>query len=356
MKGMLPIGPFDVAFRQPLLLECRIEDAVIVEAEVRRASGDLNLELAFEGATPLEGAEISSHMCARAGIHHAEAFCAAVEDAAGLEVPKEHAAMRVVLAEWARVVSHLEVISDIARSIEDDLVYGRPRRYIKLIRDRVAELCSNPFAFGAVVPGGVQIVGDMGALDLLDEVAGTLETDTRFWARKLRLSKARLSTGRLTDGALPETHPPAAAFRAGGSGSDLRAGAEATGHYAELGYRPVVREGGSALDRALVLLGEIGASLGLVAKARELARGYSGAPAPVVTGGKGSGVGLSESPHGGLEYRVFLGSEGKIMRVRAASATALTAEMVGHALRGVHFEDVVPAYTSLDVCAACMRP
>jgi formate hydrogenlyase subunit 5 len=356
MKGRLPLGPFDIAVRQPLLLECRIEDAVIVEAEVTRASGELNLELAFEGATPLEGAEIASQMCARSGVHHATAFCAAVEDAAGVEVPGEHSAMRVVLAEWARIASHLEVISDIARSIEDDLAYARPRRYIKLIRDGFASLCSNPFAFGAVVPGGVRIEGDMDALDRLDEVGGTLARDTRFWARKLGLSRARLSAGRLTEGALPEGHPPAAAFRAGGSRSDLRAGEAAAGHYTELAYRPVVRDGGSALDRALVLLSEIDSSLGLVAKARELSRGYSGAPAPVASGGKGSGVGVCESPHGGLEYRVFLGSEGKIMRVRAASAAEVTAEMVGHALRGVPFEDAVPAYVSLDLCAACMRP
>ena len=123
MNGTLPLGPFDAVARQPLLLECRIEGAVITGAEVRRAAGEVNLELAFEGVTPLDGAVIASHMCARSGLHHAAAFCAAVEDAIDIEVADEHAALRVMLMEWARVASHLEVVSDIARAVEDDLVY-----------------------------------------------------------------------------------------------------------------------------------------------------------------------------------------------------------------------------------------
>lgn len=356
MNGTLPLGPFDAVARQPLLLECRIEGAVITAAEVRRAAGEVNLELAFEGVTPLDGAVIASHMCARSGLHHAAAFCAAVEDAIDIEVADEHAALRVMLMEWARVASHLEVVSDIARAVEDDLVYGRPRRYIKMIRDGFESLCSNPFGFGALVPGGVDIGGDLDALSSLDDFAGTLSRDARFWSRKLGLSKARLSAGRLTKGALPESHAPATAFRAGGSRADLRAGEEASGFYQGLAYRPVTRDGGSALDRAGVLLGEIESSLMLISRVKEAAGGYTGPPAhEVPTPGKRSGVGAVESPHGGLEYRVFLGSEGRVMRVRAASAVDDVVALAGHALTGVAFEDVAPAFVSLNLCAACMR-
>jgi Ni,Fe-hydrogenase III large subunit len=356
MKGSLPLGPFDTALRQPLLLECEIEDAVIRGAEVRRAAGEANLELAFEGVTPLEGAALASHRCARSAVHHAAAFCAAVEDAAGIEVPAEQGAMRATLMEWGRIASHLEVVSDIARAIEDDLVYGRPRRYLAAIREGFERLCGNPFGFGSIVPGGVVIEGDLGALGFLDHACGTLARDASFWAWKLRLSKGRLATGRLTRSALPEKHPPATAFRAGGSTSDLRSGEAAAGFYEEVAFRPVVRDGGSTLDRAFVLLGEIDASLALIARAGKALNDFSGLPEPVrMTSGKGSGVGECESPHGGLEYRVFLGSEGRIMRVRAASAADAVAGLAGHTLKGVPFEDVAPAFISLNLCAACMR-
>ncbi|PKQ27474.1 MAG: hypothetical protein CVT63_07770, partial [Candidatus Anoxymicrobium japonicum] len=332
--------------------ECEIEGARVTDAAVRRVASPRNVELAFKGVTPVRGADIASHICARSGVHHAAAFCEAVEDALGVTVLEEQAALRVVILEWARIASHLEVVSDVARALEDDLACGPPRRYVAQIRSTFDGLFSNPFAFGAVVPGGVEIRGGPGAFDSLDEMAPGLARNTRFWARKLGLSKARLSDGRLAHGALPEDHPPATAFRACGSKLDFRAGEEARGFYHELGYRPVVREGGAALDRVLLLLGEVDASLALIEKAKKAASACAGGPTPVVMR-KSSGVGACESPHGGIEYRVFLGAEGKILRVRIASAADVVVGLAGQALAGVPFEDAAPALTSLNLCASC---
>jgi Ni,Fe-hydrogenase III large subunit len=280
-------------------------------------------------------------------------LCEAVEEAQGIEVPDSDAAMRVVLSEWARIASHLEVISDLGLALEDDLVYGRPRRYVDRIRFAFEGMCRNPFGFGVLVPGGVEISGDLEAMDELSETAKALARDCGFWAGKLRMSRPRLAAGRIAGSDLPEGHPPAPAFRASGSSADLRSGEDARGFYSELGYRPVRREGGTALDRAQVLLGEIVSSLELIEKVRRVGGECRGAP-DVVAGGKGSSSGAWESPHGALEYRVLMGSEGRIMRVRVFGAARDVADLSGRALQGTAAEDVSATIVSLNLCERCM--
>lgn len=354
MRGRLPLGPLVASARQPILIDCEVEDMVVRKARLSAVAGAPNLAPGFEEATPLDGAALASQLCARAAVHHAAAFCGAVEDALAIEVPEPHGAMRVVLSEWARIASHLEVISDIGRCLEDDLVYGRARQRIARLRDALTEACGNPFGFGVIVPGGVRM-GEGGGADSLDRLskdAGTLERDVSFLSRKLSFSRGRLGRGRLiaptSDGEVP-----AAALRASGSTLDLRAGESASGFYAGMGYRPASREGGTALDRALLLLMEIKSSLGLIEAARTAAREYQGPPEPIPVR-TGTGVGSWESPHGAIEYRVFLSADGRLIRARGSSAAARVTEVAGAAIEGAYFEDAAAVLVSLDLCTCCM--
>lgn len=354
MKGLLPIGPFDPGARIPLLLECEVERARVERAVLREAGPGLGLERAFEGLTPEEGAVLASHACGRCAVHHAAAFCEALESATGVEPPEAHAAFRVVVSEWARIASHLEVVSDVARALDDDLVGTHPRRHIARIRDAFSTLGGDPFGFGVVVPGGVRPDLDAGAFGRLAAGAAALVRDARFWAGKLTLSRPRLSGGRLLGGP-DEEDISATAFRAGGDSADARAGEGARGFYRRLDYEPPVRDGGTPLDRTLLLLDEVASSLSLIDRASEaVGDGDLGPPSELPQGpGKGSAVGLWESPHGSITYRVFLGAEGRLLRARRAGAARAVIEATGRALVGAAFEDVVCAYVSLNVCPEC---
>lgn len=348
MSGRLPIGPFDAVLRQPLLLECEVEGLRVTGASLSRMEpGGHGYEVSFEGVTPGEGASLASRACARSGVHHAMAFCMAVEDALGVEVPSSHAAARIALSEWARVASHLEVVSDLGRALEDDLVYARPRRYLEAVRAGFEEACGNAFGFGSVVPGGVEIARREG-LERLEEVAGPLVREARTWSRKLRLSRGRLSGGVLE---LDEDHWPATAFRASGSTLDMRSGAESSDPYRETGYRPRVRAGGTALDRAEVMLAEITASIDLAGRVRGSLPKEEGAPA--LKYGSGSGVGSAESPHGGLEYTVLLGSEGRVVRAMRASAASQVLNCAGRGLEGIMYEDAACQLVTFNLCESC---
>lgn len=353
MKGKLPLGPFDTALRQPLLLELELDGPRVAAASLRHGLSRRGIELGFEGLAPEQGLELAGRICARSCVAHSVAFCQALEDALGVQVGGPPAAFRAIIAEYERVASHLSVISDIGRAISDDMVYGGPRRYVGRIRDAFRKASGSPFGLGMTVPGGARVDGDGRALRELSRTWKAIERDCGLWAFKLKLSGARLRGARLPGSSFEEDATPAPAFRAAGLARDARSGESAYGYYGLFYYRPVTREGGSALDRALLLLGEVRASIAVIRKLSDAEGVNPGLPEEVLFR-KGSGVGVCESPDGAVEHKVFLGAEGKIIRNRVSSAVAAVAEVTPEALAGAFYEDVAPAVISLCLCAACL--
>lgn len=353
MKGRLPLGPFDPAWGEPLLLEVELEGGVVTGAGLETGLGYRGIERAIEGA-PLERAlEIVSRMCARSSVAHGFAFCRAVEDACGTRVQESPSALRVLLAEYERIAAHLGAVSRLGRALEDDIIYRGPRRYAAAVREAFRGACGDPFGFGAVVPGGVRLPGDPDAFGSLPAMFRPMGRDIGLWEKKLALSRGRLAGAVLGGRSADEDKAPSPAFRASGSRSDLRSRENAYDFYGKLDYDPVTREGGSSLDRVLVLLGEVRSSAALIE--RTIAEVDAG---PGVTESfefkKASGVGYCESPHGAIEHRVFLGSGGKLIRDRMSCAAEVVGDAMTEALRGTRHEDLLGAVVSFCVCASCI--
>lgn len=353
MNGKLPLGPFDTALRQPLSLEFELDGPRVVSASLRHGLSHRGIELGFEGLTPEHGLELAGKICARSCVAHSMAFCQALEDALGVQVGEPSAAFRAIVAEYERVASHLVVISDIGRALSDDILYGGPRRYVGRIRDAFRQASGSPFGLGILVPGGARVDGDAQALRELCRTWKAVERDCGLWAFRLKLSGARLRGARLPESSFDDDASPAPAFRAAGLARDARSGESAYGYYGLFYYRPVTRQGGRALDRALLLLDEVRASIAVIRKLGDAEGVNPGLPEEVGFR-KGSGVGVCESADGAVEHRVFLGAEGKIISNRVNCAVAAVAEVAPQALAGGFYEDVAPAAISLCLCAACL--
>jgi Ni,Fe-hydrogenase III large subunit len=353
MRGKLPIGPFDTCHRQPILLECELEGARVAGATLEIGPPRRGVARGFEGLMPLEGLELASRICARSSIAHSIAYCQALEEASGIPVETSASAFRVVLGEYERIASHLGVVSDVGRALVDDALYRGPRRYLELIRQAFLDAAINPFGFGMVVPGGAAMSGNGVALRGLSRTWKRLERECGSWSRKLLLSRARLRAARLPAGSSDDT-PGAPALRAAGLCSDARSGETAYGYYASFYYRPVVRVGGSALDRVQLLLEEIRSSISVI---RKVSASEEIAPVstPDIQFHSGNGVGIAESPEGAIEHRLFLGSGGKIIRNRVSSTVSEVAARAPRALEGTLYEDIAPALISLYLCEPCLN-
>ncbi|MCG2796778.1 MAG: hypothetical protein L6427_13135 [Actinomycetia bacterium] len=354
MSGRFPLGPFDSGLRQPFLIECDLEGARVTAASFNSGFGRRGVEHAFEGAGLVEATRLAARICAPSSIAHSLAFCCAVEDAEGVDVEDGPAALRAVLAEYERIAAHLGVLSDVGRSLEDDIVCRGPGRYISRVCRAFTAASGSPFAFGMIVPGGVRVEGSLEAIDGLSDMRRALARDSSFWEVKLKASRARLLGARLPGGAVPGEAPSAPAFRASGTDVDLRSGESAYGCYSKVDCEPVVRQDGTALDRLLLLTAEIRASLGIIEEVGGGVEPVPGEPEEFPSEG-GNGVGVCESPTGAVEHRVSLGPGGTVIHNRIVTQVEAVAGTVGDALSGIMYEDLVPSVLSFHLCAACIN-
>ncbi len=134
---------------------------------------------------PLELAVlVAERVSGTSSVAHALAFSHAIESLAQTEVPPRAQAIRRVLAELERLYNHLEVT---VRECEDASLSVAQAQFAAL-KERLHRLAGaivgNRFLRGAVVPGGLRVDLDAGAVDLL---SATLRECKRDFDRTLTL-------------------------------------------------------------------------------------------------------------------------------------------------------------------------
>lgn len=346
-------GPFESVLGQPVRLEAEIDGGCASGVDLSAGLGHRDVELGYREVGIDDALELISRICCWSSVSHSYAFCRAVESACGISVSEGHQAARALLAEYERIASHLRFLSLLGRALCDDILFMGPRRYLSMIRKVLTRSTGNPFSFDALVPGGVHPRVDVKRLEALVEESGVLERDVRFWRKKLSLAGYRLSGAHLGPGDTERKAVSAVAFRAAGSGQDSRVGKNAYGYYRHVSLEAAGADGGKAIDRAMVVLSEVVSSLGIIGEAFRAAEADSDSIKGVVVG-KGSGTGVCESPPGAVEHRVFLSSEGEVIRNRVSCAVDQIARLAGPALSGVAYQDLVPSFLTLYICASCL--
>ncbi len=127
---------------------------------------------------PLELAVVvAERVSGTSSVAHALAFSHAVESLANAEVPSRGRAIRHVLAELERLYNHLEVT---VRECEDASLSVAQAQFAALkerLHRLAGELVGNRFLRGAVVPGGVRMDLDAGAVGLIGETLNDWERD-----------------------------------------------------------------------------------------------------------------------------------------------------------------------------------
>lgn len=355
MREYLQLGPFDPVIRLPFILGLELNRTIIDTVHMYSAETGPESGGAFEGLTIEQGTYKAGRVCCRSSIAHQVAFCRAVEDAFCVEVEPEVELFRVLVAELERIAAHLEIFADVARYIEDGLIYSSAVKFIQEIRSSFKETTGNPFCFGLVVPGGVAINNGSGkevpVYGLTDTISDIVR-DMGLWAGKLRIIKGRFNSARLDRSSIPDGAMSAPAFRASGIGIDMRCGEGAYGAYRDLAVDVETGREGLTSDRLLVLLGEIISSAGIIRKVYGSGMSFFREPAEVEIR-SGKGVGFSEGPHGAVEYNLAIDSRAVIRKCSLCTAAADVTGVLPKTIQGISYDDVVTTLLSFSPCPFC---
>jgi formate hydrogenlyase subunit 5 len=291
----------------------------------------------FTGAPIADGVLLAERAEGIASVAHALAYCHAIEAAAGCEIPRAAAFVRVIHAELERIANHLDVAMRLADAAGLAVATARFALHKERVLRMVSRLCGNRFGRGVVIPGGVSAFPGRPPAEILTNLA-PVEKQVTADARALMGTSSFLDrlrgTGPLTQDRAGEHGALGPIGKASGYADDARLARPYDG-YALLspGGRPPgdppyegapvppCPPGGDALARLQVRWEEVAQSFRLIRQAAdEISEQQEVPPQVLCDPPDGRAVGWAEAPQGEVLYDVTI-AEGRIAHCQPRSAS-----------------------------------
>jgi formate hydrogenlyase subunit 5 len=277
----------------------------------------------FEGMTAPDGLLLAERSEGIASVAHALAYCHALEQIAGTEVPRTAALIRTVHAELERLACHLDVIVRLADGAGLAVATARFGWHKEQVLRLVGQLCGSRFGRGVVVAGGVRrhpLMDPAELLTALRAIDQPVTADLRLLMGTASFLDRLRRTGPLRAERAVEHGALGPVGRASGCTEDVRQ-ARPYDAYGSLAVRAVTRQDGDAMARLEVRVEEIAQSFRVAGHAAgELAGAAAGPLLTACDPADGRGVGWAEAPQGEVLYDVRIGG-GLIRRCRSRSAS-----------------------------------
>lgn len=282
------------------------------------------IEKRFEGLPASDGVLLAERTEGVASVAHALAYCHAVEQITGAQVPWPAALVRVLHAELERIVNHLDAAARLADAAGLAVAAARFSTHKERTARLVSRMCGSRFGRGVVVPGGVHALPHISSAVFLAEV-GRLEKAVTSDARELMGTASFLDRLRRTGPLRPDRAREHGALgpigKASGFADDARLHRPYDA-YPGLSVSEIPSHAeGDALARLRVRWDEVRQSFHLLRQgAGELAGTGDGPLRAECAPGDGRATGWAEAPQGEVLYDVQM-EDGRLARCRPRSAS-----------------------------------
>ncbi|HBY56818.1 MAG TPA: NADH dehydrogenase subunit [Candidatus Atribacteria bacterium] len=370
MSYSVPIGPVHPSLKEPMTFNFEIYGERI--EKVNLAPGDNHRGIEFMGRqrNPIQIIYLAERICGICSASHPFAFCQAVENAAGIEVPERAQYIRVIIAELERIHSHILWAGVAAHELGFDSILYLTWRAREEVLDLLEYLTGNRINYGIFMIGGVR--RDI-TKEHIPRIKKTLEYYKDIYAKledvflndptiALRTKNVGILT---TEDALRlcAVGPTA---RASGITKDIRQD-QPYAAYADLEVKAITPDAltgevhGDIYDRIIVRLLEVVQSIQIIEQCIEnIPSGEIIAEKKLVKllnqlkKAKGEGIGRHEAPRGECIHYVKL-NESELPEVWKARAPTYNNLMTWvPMLIGQQIADIPIVIASIDPCIACM--
>lgn len=346
-------GPATGGMEPPLHVALAMREGRIRAAETVTGYAHRGMELRWRNSRVEDACKLSARVAAGQSVAHQVAFCLAVEDACKEQVGPEIRLLRVALLELERICHHLFLLADMARLAGARLVASGCMGLREKLIQEAAPITGSRLLMDVCVPGGLSLRHATQMGDMCGRLCEVAERDyptlLALWQEYPGLSMQLAGIGKVTADLLE---------RVGLDGPTARAaGWDCDGRRMMPGYEGIWRftsgrQDGTAEDRAMLLLEEVGESLRMLDEVASRI-GLTAGGSVQLSMQDSEGTGMVEGPWGGILYWVRL-KEGRVEQVFArnpSSAALLTFEAI---LPGHQPDDVALLARSLDINAAAL--
>jgi NADH-quinone oxidoreductase subunit D len=355
-KVIIPVGPQHPALKEPANFSLSMQGEKILATTIRVGYNHRGIEKACEERTYVQDMYLIERICGICSHSHSTAFIQAVEEIAGLEIPRRALFIRALVAELERVHSHLLWLGVAGHEIGFDTLMMYTWRDREIVMDLLQILTGNRVNYGINTLGGVR--RDVSPEQMQDILKGmvTLEERTKYYI-DLALTEMTL-IGRLSKvGVL--TH--ADAVRLGAVGPVARASGIARDArkedpyavYEELEFNCITDTHEDVYGRAVVRLKELLESFRLIRQiAAKMPEGPIAAKAPRKVP-VGEAISRYEAPRGEDVHYVKANGTEKPERVKVRAPTLANIQAVAKMLENGQLADMPIVIAAIDPCFSC---
>ncbi len=352
-KYVLNMGPQHPSTHGVLQVQLELDGERILKATPYLGYLHRGIEKLLESRTYVQGVPYTDRLDYVSGMTNNWAYCHAVEELAGIEVPRRAEYIRVIVGELNRIASHMVFIGSLA----NDLGASTGMLYTFRDRERILDLfnlvCGARMTFHYIRIGGVaadvQPEFVKGAYDFLDalpkmtEEYANLLTGNEIFCRRLH------GTSVLTAEQAERFGMSGPNIRATGLAYDIRK-VDGYSIYPELDFDVPVGKTGDNWDRYEVRFKEISESAKIIRQALDgLPEGDYMAKIPkVVKPPKGEIYSRIEGTRGELGFYIVSDGTPKPYRIHIRRPSFVNLQGLDAMCRGMLIGDSVVAFSAID--------
>ncbi|NLL62174.1 MAG: NADH dehydrogenase subunit [Candidatus Atribacteria bacterium] len=366
----IPIGPIHPSLAEPMTFNFEITGERIERVDLVPGDNHRGIEFMGRNRNIIQIIYLAERICGICSASHPYAFCRAVENAAGIEVPPRAEYIRVIIAELERIQSHILWAGIAAEELGFNSVLYLSWKVREEVLDLLELLTGNRINYGMFMIGGVRrditeehLPRIRKTLDYYKETYQTLEN---VFLKDPSIAIRTKNVGILTYEQALHLASVGPTARASGIKKDIRQD-QPYSAYADMDIKAITPDfftgevKGDVFDRIIVRILEVAQSVeiieycldnlpeGDIVSEPKLAKLLA-----VLKKAKGEGVGRHEAPRGeAIHYIKLNESENpEVWRARAPTYNNLMSWIP--MLQGQEIADIPIVTASIDPCIGCM--
>ncbi|ALM75670.1 hydrogenase large subunit [Thermococcus barophilus] len=352
-----PYGPYHVALEEAAHFRLYVKGETIVDCDYRGFYAHRGIEKICEGRLTYDQiCFIAERICGICGFTHSTAYCQAVENAAGIEVPERAEYIRTIMLEIERLHSHLLNFGIACHLVGFDYGFMHSWRIREDVMWLAERLTGNRKTYGMNLVGGVRRDLLEYRKEMILQVIKKIEKEFRELVDKALSTRTfvkRLEgVGILPYKVAKDWSVDGPLGRGSGRDFDVRRD-HPYAAYKYLDFKVPVYKEGDVLARAMVRIDEVFEIIWILEQAIDQLPGgdilaeYKEIP-PYC-----EGIGTTEAPRGENVHYVMTGPNNKVYRYRARAATYNNLPAVPDMMRGYTIADAPLIVASIDPCYSC---
>lgn len=355
-KITIPIGPQHPALKEPASFKITLNGEEIYSMDMRLGYNHRGIEKACEERSYIQGLYLIERICGICSHSHSTAYIQALEELAGLQVPKRGLYIRTLIAELERIHSHLLWLGVAAHEVGFDTLLMYTWRDRELVMDHLAEIGGNRVNYAVNTMGGVRrdLTPDEIAHILKD--VDTLEERTKYYAQVATEETtliARLSKiGYMSKADAEFLGAVGPTARACGVDRDVRRD-DPYAAYGDVQFKVCVDTHCDVYGRVLVRVGELMESYSII---RQLMKNMPEGPIAVKSPRRiaaGEVFSRYEAPRGEDCHYVKSNGTDKPERVKIRAPTLANWRAVRKMIEGNYLADAPIIIAAIDPCFSC---